>query len=438
MSDAPGLATQGAPARPPGGAPARAAVDVPDGEPHRIRGAVFLGPVEGFRVEELLLDPPGPGEVLVRMLASGVCHSDLHVLDGDWDRPVPVVMGHEGAGIVVAVGPGAGPLAREPDAGHARPANPRPADPDAGDAPPAADARPADPRPGDLVVLAWTAPCGACPACARGEGYLCVAPRGPGHRRSAADVRLRRPDGTPVGVYSGIGTLATHQVVAAEAAIPVDAALPAAEAALLGCAVSTGVGAVTQTAAVRPGETVAVIGLGGVGLSAVMGAVLCGAARIVAIDRVADKLDRAKALGATDGIVAGDPASTRTALLDLLPGGADHVVEAIGLAASAELAVDLVRPGGTVTLVGMTAQGVRAGFDVYSFVERGIRLLGSNYGSSVPAETFPALARHAVAGRLPIGGLIEERIGLDDLGDAFAAMRRGDGARRVVVFDAPA
>jgi len=369
-----------------------------------VRAAVFLGAADGFRVEELILDPPGPGEVGVRMLASGVCHSDLHVLDGDWERPAPVVMGHEGAGIVERLGSDVG-------------------------------TRPGAPAVGDLVVLAWTAPCGACPACVRGEGFLCADPRGAGHRLAAADVRLRRPDGTPVGVYSGIGTMATHQVVAAEAAIPVDPTLPPAEAALLGCAVTTGVGAAVRTAGVRAGETVVVIGLGGVGLSAVMGAVLAGAARIVAVDRIPAKLELARALGATDVVQAGDGPATRVALLRLLPGGADHALEAIGLAATAELALDIVRAGGTVTLVGMTPEGVRAGVDVYAFVERGVRLLGSNYGSAVPAEVFPELARHAVAGRLAVGRLIEERIGLDDLAPAFEALRRGDGARRVVVFD---
>ena len=371
-----------------------------------VRAAVFLGAAAGFRVEGLLLDPPGPGEVRVRMIASGVCHSDLHVLDGDWERPAPIAMGHEGDGIVEALGPGVG-------------------------------TRPGGPAVGDLVVLAWTAPCGACPACVRGEGFLCARPRGAGHRLAVADVRLRRPDGTPVGVYSGIGTMATHQVVAAEAAIPVDPALPAAEAALLGCAVTTGVGAATRTAGVRAGETVVVIGLGGVGLSAVMGAVLAGAARIVAVDRVPAKLELARALGATDGVLAADGLATRAALFRLLPDGADHALEAIGLASTAELALDVVRAGGKVTLVGMTPEGVRAGVDVYAFVERGIRLLGSNYGSAIPAEVFPELARQAVAGRLPVGRLIEERIGLDDLGRAFEALRRGDGARRVVVFDPP-
>lgn len=368
-----------------------------------VTAAVFLGPGDGVRVETLLLDPPGPGEVLVRMAASGVCHSDLHVVDGEWERPAPVAMGHEGAGVVEAVGPGVG-------------------------------GRPGDPRVGDLVVLAWTAPCRSCPACRRGEPHLCADPRGTGHRLATADVRLRRPDGTPVGAYSGIGTLATHQVVAAEAAIPVDPALPPEQAALIGCAVTTGVGAVTRTAGVAPGTSVVAIGLGGVGLAVVMGAALVGAHPIVAVDRVDAKLDLARSIGATDGVLAGDPAATRRAILARVPGGADHAFEAIGLAATAELAVDVIRPGGTATLVGMTPQGVRAGIDVYGFVERGLRLLGSNYGSADPARTFPELATLAVAGRLPVGRLVEERIGLADLSRAFEAMRRGDGARRVVVF----
>jgi S-(hydroxymethyl)glutathione dehydrogenase/alcohol dehydrogenase len=403
-----------------GGAPARderttARAAAPGDQRTPVRAAVFLGAGAGFRVEDLLLDPPGPGEVRVRMLASGVCHSDLHVLDGDWNRPAPVAMGHEGAGIVEALGPGVGTRPRHP-----------------------AGTRAGHPAVGDLVVLAWTAPCGACAACARGEGFLCAAPRGAGHRLAPADVRLRRPDGTPVGAYSGIGTMATRQVVAAEAAIPVDQALPAEEAALLGCAVTTGVGAATRTAGIRPGETVVVIGLGGVGLSVVMGAVLAGAARVVAVDRVPAKLELARALGATEAVLAGDGPATRAAILRLLPGGADHALEAIGLAVTAELALDVVRPGGTVTLVGMTPEGVRAGVDVYDFVERGTRLLGSNYGSAIPAEVFPELAGLAVAGRLPVGRLIEERIGLDGLAPAFEALRRGEGARRVIVFDTPA
>jgi S-(hydroxymethyl)glutathione dehydrogenase/alcohol dehydrogenase len=380
-----------------------------------LRGLVFQGPGRPLALETLRLDPPGPGEVAVRMLASGVCHSDLHVVDGGWIRPADVVLGHEGAALVTAIGPGVGE--RFPDL-----------------------------QPGALVVLAWTAPCGACPPCLRGEGWQCARPVGAGHRLADDLVRVHRADGTPVGTYSGIGTFGSAQVVAAEAAIPVDPRTPPEVAALIGCAVTTGVGAVLETACVRPGESVVVIGLGGVGLSAVMGAALAGAGLIVALDIAREKVELARSLGAHAAVrvLPDDPAGTlalvRTTLERAGRGsdaGADHVLECIGRPTTVELAVDLARPGGTVTLVGMTPQGERAGLDVYRFVEDGKRMLGSNYGSSVPAIAFPRLARLYLEGRLPIDRLITERIGLEDVDDAFAAMRRGDGARRVIVH-APA
>lgn len=370
-----------------------------------IRGAVFRGPRRPLVPEELRLDPPGPGEVRVRMVASGVCHSDLHVVDGDWTRPADVVLGHEGAGIIEALGPDV----RERPAG-------------------AAPASVPGWRVGDLVVLAWTAPCDACAACRRGEAWLCATPLGGGHRLAPAQVRLRRPDGSPVGVYSGVGTHATGQVVAAAAAIPVDPRTPPEVAALLGCAATTGVGAVRATAGVRRGDRVVIIGLGGVGLSAVMAAVDAGAS-VIAIDREPAKLALASELGAAEVLEAG---AAREALR-LTDGGADHALECIGLTDTVELAVDLVRPGGTVTLVGMTAEGRRAGIDVHRFVEDGKRLLGSNYGSAVPARDIPTIAADAVAGRLPLARLVAERIALDDLDAALDALRRRDGARRVIV-----
>ena len=194
------------------------------------RGLLFEGPGRPLRVAELTLDPPGEGEVLVRMVASGVCHSDLHVVDGDWSRPTGVVLGHEGAAVVESLGPGVS----------------------------------AGLRPGDLVVLAWTAPCDRCASCRRAEPWLCADPRGSGHRLAPDLVRLRRPDGRAVGVYSGIGTFGERQVVSAEAAIPIDGRTPPQVAALIGCAVTTGVGAVLETAGVRSGESVVVVGLGDV------------------------------------------------------------------------------------------------------------------------------------------------------------------------------
>ena len=396
-------------------------------------GVVFRGP-GAMEIVPYRVDPPGQGEVRVRMAASGVCHSDLHVLDGHWARPAPMVMGHEGAGWVESVGPEA---ATAPDAATRLGTLGRP-------------------RVGDFVVLAWTAPCGRCSFCRRGEGWLCPMPAGSGHRRSPGDVRIHLPDGAALGAYSGIGTLGSVQVVAAEAAIPVDPRTDPAIAALIGCAVTTGVGAVTRTARVQPGQTVAVIGLGGVGLAAVLGARLAGARRIVAIDRHVAKLERAVELGASDVLVAAaSPATTAAAVRALLADGpdaagsphdaatatgategVDHAFETSGTVAGVETALAAVRPGGTCVLVGMPPQAARLGLDVYAFVESGARILASNYGSAVPAELFPEIALRAVEGSLPWERLIEARIGLADVPSAFDALRRGEGARRVVVFPA--
>jgi S-(hydroxymethyl)glutathione dehydrogenase/alcohol dehydrogenase len=360
------------------------------------------------RLTDLRLDPPAAGEVLVRMLASGVCHSDLHVVDGDWARPAGLVLGHEGAAIVEAAGP------------HH---------------PQESAATGAKPRPGDLVVLAWTAPCERCVACARAEPWLCLAPAGAGHRFDDRLVRLRLADGSPVGAYSGVGTFCTRQVVAASAAIPVDPSVPPELAALIGCAASTGVGAVRNTARVQPGDSVVVVGLGGVGLSALIAATVAGAWPLIAVDVEPAKLALAGDLGATDGATPGEVRSLTRALPR---GGADHVIECAGTRASVELAVELARPGGQVTLVGMTPQGQRADFDVYRLVEEGKRIVGCTYGSSVPARDFPAIAADVVSGRLPLGRLVSQTIALEDLPVALDALRRRDGARRVVRFAGPA
>jgi S-(hydroxymethyl)glutathione dehydrogenase/alcohol dehydrogenase len=360
-------------------------------------GAVFTGPGTPLSIEPFTLDAPGPGEVLVAMVASGVCHSDLHVVDGDWTRPTDVVLGHEGAGIVRAVGAGV-----------------------------------TTPSVGDLVVLAWTAPCGTCGSCARGEVWLCRRPRTAGHRLAPEQVRAHRADGRPLGVYHGTGTHASHQVVDATAAIPVDPRTPHDVAALIGCAATTGVGAVRNTAGVRAGESVAVIGLGGVGLAALMAAVDAGAGQVLAVDSQPDKLALALELGASHAF---EPGEASAAIRRVTTDGADHVVEAIGLLATSELAIACVRPGGTVTLVGMIAQADRIPVDGYRFVEDGIRLLGSNYGSAVPARDFPIIATDVVAGRLPLGRLVTEHIGLGGIDGALGAMRRRDGARRVIMFE---
>ena len=370
-----------------------------------IRAAVLDRPGVPTRIETLELDPPGDGEVRVRMVAAGVCHSDLHVRDGEWEREGPIVLGHEGAAIVEALGPGV--------AEHHKAL-----------------------RPGVLVALAWLIPCGHCRACRSGRVWLCSASPSYTHRMPSGRIATRRPyGGGDVLTYCAIGTFADRQNVPAAAAIPVDPATPHEVAALVGCCVTTGVGAMTKTADVRPGSSVAVIGLGGVGLSCVIGAALAGAGTIVAVDRIAAKLDLARALGATDTILAGsDDAETLTAIRDLTAGGPDVCAEAIGLPATIELAISSLPTGGAAVLVGMTPFGVRASFEAFRFVDGGRRILGSNYGSADPAVDFPRYAALHLAGRLPADRLVTGRIGLDGLEDAFAAMRRGEGVRTVIGF----
>ena len=359
------------------------------------RAAVLTAVGRPVEIRELELIEPREGEVLVRMLAAGVCHSDLHVRDGEWDRPTPIVMGHEGAGVVEAVGPGV-----------------------------------TTPRVGQLVALSWLIPCGECRSCRQGAVWAC--PDSPSYRHTLLDGTTAFRGARS---YCAIATMAEASVVPAAAAIPLPDGVDPAAAALIGCCVTTGVGAVLKTASVPTGSSVAVIGLGGVGLSCVMGAVLAGATRIVAIDRVPSKLDAARAVGATDGLLAeGDPADTVAALRDLTDRGPDFVFEAIGLAATASMAIEALPVGGTAVLVGMTPIGDRASFEVYPFVDGSRRILGSNYGSADPAVDFARYAGWVLDGRLPVGQLIDRRIALDDLEDAFDAMRQGRYTRQVITF----
>jgi S-(hydroxymethyl)glutathione dehydrogenase/alcohol dehydrogenase len=363
--------------------------------PTTVRGAVLEAVGEPVVIRDLELIEPRAGEVRVRMLASGVCHSDLHVRDGAWDRPTPIVLGHEGAGVVEAVGPGV-----------------------------------TTPRVGELVALSWLIPCGACRSCRHGHSWAC--PVSPSYRHTLLDGETAFRG---VRSYCAIATMAEASVVPAAAAIALPDGTDPAVAALIGCCVTTGVGAVLKTAVVPSGSSVAVIGLGGVGLSCVMGAVIAGAERIVAIDRMPAKLVAATSMGATDTILAtDDSAATLEALRDLTDGGPDFVFEAIGRPATAELAIAALPLGGTAVLVGLTPLGQRAAFEIYPFVDGSRRILGSNYGFAEPAIDFPRYAAWTLEGRLPVDRLIDRRIGLDGVEDAFAAMRRGEYTRQVIEF----
>jgi S-(hydroxymethyl)glutathione dehydrogenase/alcohol dehydrogenase len=365
------------------------------------RGAVLRTIGRPTAIEELQVATPRAGEVRVRILASGVCHSDLHVRDGEWPRPTPIVMGHEGAGVVDAVGPGVRSLSV-----------------------------------GQPVALSWLVPCGICRSCRAGRPWAC--PDSPSFRHRLPDGATAVTDGAgaPVLSYCGIGTMAGATVVPEAAAIGFPDGVDPAVAALIGCCVSTGAGAVLKTAEVPAGASVAVIGLGGVGLSCVMGATLARAGRIVAIDRVRDKLDAAIALGATDSLLAGDDdAATIEALRELTDGGPDFAFEAIGRVATVQLAIGCLPVGGTAVLVGMTPFEARASFAVYPLVDGSRRILGSNYGFADPPVDFPRYAELHLAGRLPVERLIDRRIALDEVEGAFDRLRAGAGLRQVVVFD---
>jgi Zn-dependent alcohol dehydrogenase len=286
---------------------------------------------------------------------------------------------------------------------------------------------------GDHVALSWFYSCRRCRHCVEGRAWACTGTRAGECVLEDGTTRFRRASGEDVYTYLAVGSMAERTVVPEAAAIRVPRELPLDVAALVRCAVTTGVGAVVNTARVRAGSSVVVLGCGGVGLSVVMGAALAGAERIVAVDVSDEKLALARELGATHGVRAGtDVALEVGALTD---GGADYAFEAIGLVPTVELVPELLRPGGVGVLVGLTATGVRASFDVYRFVDAGKALVGSIYGGAVPAVDFPRLARLYLAGKLPLDRLVSDRIALDDLSEAFAALRRGERVRSVVVFD---
>jgi S-(hydroxymethyl)glutathione dehydrogenase/alcohol dehydrogenase len=362
-----------------------------------MRGAVFQRPEDGISFEELVLDPPRAGEVEVRMLSAGVCHSDLHTRDGDWPLSRLTVLGHEGAGEIARLGDGVEGLAV-----------------------------------GDRVVLSWNAPCGHCLRCTTGRPWLCVDNGAQRNAMTDGTTRVHRQSGEDVWPYCGIGVFSDRQVVPATAAIKVPSETPAAVAALIGCAVATGVGAVVNTARVEPGASVAIVGLGGVGVSAVMGAALAGATPIIAIDVEPAKLELARALGATHAVLA-EQAGSEVARITA-PWGPDYVFEAVGAPPTLELAYRLLNRGGTLVLVGMAAKGKTFSFEQFPFVDGGRTILASNYGSTVPLRDFPRLARLHVEGKLPVDRLIEAEIPLDDLEDALDRLRRRVGSRRVVVY----
>lgn len=356
--------------------------------------ALVLREVGGpLRVESLSLAEPGPGQVRVRLVAAGVCHSDLSLANGTLRQRFPVVLGHEGAGHIVDVGADVRSLAV-----------------------------------GDPVVLNWSPSCGSCWFCAAGEPYLCE------HGDDARAVPYARSaDGA--SVFPGLGTAAfgTETVVGAHACIRLPADIPLEEAALLGCAVLTGVGAVLNSANVQPGQSVVVLGLGGVGLAALQGARIAGASVIIAVDPAPAKADLALRLGATHFV---SPSSTLSKEIRALTGGrgADHAIECVGRGETIRTAWSVTRRGGRATVVGIGAANDPVSFNALEVAYFARTLAGCMYGSTDPAVDVPRLLTHYRAGALDLGSLVTERVGLSEVDEAFDRMRSGTGARTIILF----
>jgi Zn-dependent alcohol dehydrogenase len=337
---------------------------------------VVLGEPGSVALEEITVDQPGPGEVLVRIEATGVCHSDLHVIEEDgWHHPLPVLLGHEGAGTIEAVGEGVDSLAE-----------------------------------GDRVVLGWKTACGTCSMCKRGEPRQCKKPPG-------APGRLHRHDGAELTPVLRTGTFATHTVVPAVAAVKVARELPVEQACLIGCAVATGVMSVLETAKVWEGARVAVIGCGAVGLSVIQGARIAGASEIRAIDLDERKLEQATRFGATH----------------TEPGPVDFVFDVVGRRTTFEQALGMTGTGGTVVLIGLSPAGEKVEIDLPGLFGKRARILVSHGGDHLPQEDFPRLAQWALEGKLDLAGMVTRTAPLEGWEHALAAMRGGEVIRTVLM-----
>ena len=365
----------------------------------QMQAAVLNAPNTPLTIETVTLDDPAPGEVRVKIAASGVCHSDYHLMTGDTQHPLPAILGHEGAGVVDAIGDGVTGLV-----------------------------------PGDHVSLNWTPDCGHCFYCLNSQPNLCDTYTGPIWDGVMLDgtSRVHRGD-ADVYLYCGLGTFAEYVNVAAQSCVKIRPDVPLQVAALIGCAVATGVGATLYTSPVTPGQSVAVFGCGGIGLNILQGAALSGADTIIAVDTNAPKLEIATQFGATHAVIAGEDA---LAQIQALTGGrgADHVFEAVGLPAVQEDALAAVRPGGTLTLVGLAPMGTGTNLPGALLTRQEKTVKGSYYGSIQAKRDFPKFLDLYMAGKLKLDELISQEYRLDEINTAFERMLSGEVARGVIVF----
>jgi S-(hydroxymethyl)glutathione dehydrogenase/alcohol dehydrogenase len=361
-----------------------------------MKAAVLREVGKPLLIEDVQINKPGPHEVLIRTAAAGVCHSDLHFVEGSYPHPLPAVLGHESAGVVEAVG---------------------------------SEVRTV--KPGDHVITCLSAFCGHCEHCLTGHMSLCVSPdtkRGPDD-----EPRLTSAKG-PMMQYLNLSSFAEQMLVHEHACVAIRKDMPLDRAALIGCSVMTGVGAVMHTSNVRPGDTVAVIGCGGVGLSAINGAAIAGAGRIIAVDVVAGKENFARAFGATDFVNAAEVDPVKT-IIEMTKGGVQHSFEALGLSKTAEQSFNMLRRGGTANIIGMIPVGHTISLMGAAFLGEK-RIQGSLMGSNRFPVDMPRLVDFYMNGKLNLDEMVSRRLRLDQVNEAFEEMKRGEIARSVIVFDA--
>lgn len=365
-----------------------------------MKAAVLYAPGQSLDVLDLTIEDPHRGEVMVRIAAGGVCHSDLHVINGDLAAPLPVVLGHEGAGIVEKVGEGVTEFA-----------------------------------PGDHVVLLWRASCGRCLYCLNGRPALCelgAAIRWSGNLADGTG-RFRR-GAEPIHHFAGVSAFSELTVLPQEGLVKIDPTVPLEKAAIVGCGVMTGVGAAINTARVEPGSSMVVVGCGGVGLNVIQGGALAGAETIIAVDVLDNKLEYARRFGATHLINARqvDPIEATREVTD--GRGTDYAFEVIGNPRTIAQAYQMIRRGGTLVVVGVAPAGAEVAFNASSIMLDEKTIRGSLYGSCVPRRDVPRILKLYGAGRLKLDELISREYPIERINDAFEALQKGEVARSIIRF----
>jgi len=360
-----------------------------------MKAAVLREVKKPLTIEDVQIDKPGPREVLIRTSAVGVCHSDYHFITGDYPARLPMVLGHESAGIVEQVGNQVSYV-----------------------------------KPGDHVITCLSVFCGHCEHCLTGNMARCSSPE---TRRRRDELPRLSQEGKPVMQFASLSSFAEQMLVHEHALVKIREDMPMDRAAVIGCAVITGVGSIFHTAKVEPGTMVAVIGCGGIGLSCINGANIAGAGRIIAIDTVASKLEMAKEFGATDLINASETDPVKT-VLEMTAGGVHYSFEAIGLKVTAEQSFNMLMRGGTATIIGMIPVGVNVELMGSAFLQEK-KIQGSSMGSNRFRVDMPRLVDFYLSGKLHLDQMISKRVKLEQINEAFKDMMEGNVARSVIVFD---